>query len=210
MLGGKSDRPGIPLAISPPSDIVLDVARAADPLQYRAAVEKLAQLSDVAGAAADGFDALLGTFTADGAAGADPAPDPMRADLRSRLAAALDGTIGEALDKATDKAAKPYRQFEAFVLQTFVQSMLPKDANHVFGDGLAGSFWSSMLAEQIAAQMAEAGGIGIADAIAPHAGAGRAPVASAFPGYAASLELDFADAVRPSAESDAHAPGGKG
>jgi peptidoglycan hydrolase FlgJ len=57
---------------------------------------------------------------------------------------------------------KPAQQFEAFVLQSFVEPMLPKDDSSYFGEGTAGSIWKSMLAERIGAEMAVAGGIGIA------------------------------------------------
>ena len=142
------------MAISPLSDIVLDVAKAVDPLQYRAAVEKLARLSEAQPRRRRRASTLLLDAQADART---RGTDPMRADLRSRLAASLEAAKGP--------APKPYQQFEAFVLQTFIQSMLPKEAEHVFGDGLAGGYWSSMLAEQIAGQLAKAGGIGIAAAI---------------------------------------------
>jgi peptidoglycan hydrolase FlgJ len=54
-------------------------------------------------------------------------------------------------------------QFEAFVLQEFVSAILPKEAENVYGKGLSGEMWQSMFAEKIAAQMAEHGGVGIAD-----------------------------------------------
>ena len=60
------------------------------------------------------------------------------------------------------KAKKAHQEFEAFVLQTFVESMLPKDAENTYGKGSAGSIWKSMMAEQIGAQLSRAGGIGIA------------------------------------------------
>ncbi len=85
-------------------------------------------------------------------------------------------------------------------LQTFVQEMLPKDASHVFGQGLAGSFWSSMLAEQIAGQMSKSGGLGIADLMASRAGASARP--AALPGYLSSLEFRFADSVLPTGDKN--------
>ena len=48
------------------------------------------------------------------------------------------------------------------VLQTFIQNMLPKDTEGVYGKGLAGDMWKSQLAERVADVMAERGGIGIA------------------------------------------------
>jgi flagellar protein FlgJ len=161
------------VAINPPSDIILDVARAADPLQYNAAVQKLSRLG-AATAPDAAFHLLLGSL---GAEPLEPGFDSVaaeafdwtRADLRSQLAP-FDPS-----SSAADPAMAPARQFEAFVLQTFIQSMFPKDANHVFGEGIAGSYWSSMLAEQIAGQIARSGGIGIADEIAASPPAVRQP-----------------------------------
>ena len=59
-----------------------------------------------------------------------------------------------------------YRKFEAFILQMFVESMLPQDASEVFGKGTAGTVWRSMLAEQIGNEMAKGNGIGIAQQLA--------------------------------------------
>ena len=56
-----------------------------------------------------------------------------------------------------------FRRFEAMVLQTFIQNMLPKDGAAVYGKGMAGEMWKSMLAEKVAGVVAERGGIGIAD-----------------------------------------------
>lgn len=57
----------------------------------------------------------------------------------------------------------PAHKFEALVLHQFVETMLPDDASTVFGEGSTGEIWKSMLAEQVADQMASSGGIGIAD-----------------------------------------------
>jgi Rod binding domain-containing protein len=152
---------GPALAISPLSDIVLDVAKAADPLKYTAAVERLSNAA-APDAASASFEALLGSVDSDSDsdAGFEAAPDMNLADLRSRLAPSLASANPAGAAKA------PYKQFEAFVLQTFIQSMMPKDASHVFGDGIAGSYWSSMLAEGMAKQIANSGGIGIASELA--------------------------------------------
>ena len=49
------------------------------------------------------------------------------------------------------------------MLQTFIQNMLPKDGAAVYGKGIAGDMWKSLLAEKLADVMAERGGIGISD-----------------------------------------------
>lgn len=59
----------------------------------------------------------------------------------------------------------PAQQFEGFVLQSFIEPMLPKDDSSYFGEGTAGAIWKSMLAERIGAQMAAAGGVGIAEMV---------------------------------------------
>jgi peptidoglycan hydrolase FlgJ len=66
---------------------------------------------------------------------------------------------------APQGANEPFRQFEAFVLQSFLENMLPDNVESVYGGGFAGGVWKSMMAEQLANQMARAGGIGIADRI---------------------------------------------
>lgn len=52
------------------------------------------------------------------------------------------------------------------MLQNFVEAMLPRDAESVFGGGSAGASWKSMLAEHVARELARSGGIGIAGTIA--------------------------------------------
>ena len=62
---------------------------------------------------------------------------------------------------------------------------MPDDATAYFGSGTAGSVWKSMLAQQIAEQMAKHGGIGIANELAASmktkAGAGLRPSARSPP-----------------------------
>ncbi len=114
------------MAISPPSDIVLDVARAAGPADLEAARAALVKRSGEAAAA----------FSLDRSAPARPAE--------------------------ADAGGDKFKRFEAMVLQTFIQNMLPKDTEDVYGKGLAGDMWKSQLAERLADVMADRGGIGIA------------------------------------------------
>ncbi|WP_185975129.1 rod-binding protein [Mesorhizobium sp. WSM4310] len=135
------------LAISPPSDIVMDVARAADPMDIEAA---RAALTRRAGGAA-------GAFSVDTSGSLDTAASVDAGSILSRATA----------DKAAATAdpAKKFKKFEAMVLQTFIQNMLPKDTEGVYGTGLAGDMWKSQLAERVADVMAERGGIGIAKSL---------------------------------------------
>jgi Rod binding domain-containing protein len=129
------------LSISPPSDIVFDVAKAADPQKYRQAVEKLA---GVGGASAE--IAELGVSQQ----AFPPAP----------------GAVSSPAPRKTEPPANAYQQFEAYFLQTFVESMLPKDSNALFGSGPAGNIWRSMLAEHLAGNLAKSAEFGIAKKLA--------------------------------------------
>ncbi|MXQ11684.1 rod-binding protein [Microvirga makkahensis] len=136
------------MAINPPSDIISDVARAADPSRYQAATRSLAQGSAPVGEAT--FEDTVRSISA--------RPVGMGTDIYQ-----IRNTLrNDAESAASDKSKKTAQDFEAFILQTFIESMLPKDAENSYGKGSAGSVWRSMLAEQVAAQVAKAGGIGIA------------------------------------------------
>lgn len=132
------------MSISPVSDLVMDVVQAADPAKVMEAQAKLkvtkAQTEAVQLASAGkGFDASIGQVH----------------DLRSLKTSNAN--------EKDDKTVQTYRNFEAMVLQNFVQSMMPKDAEDVYGEGTTGDYWKSMMAEQIAKEISAGGGIGIAD-----------------------------------------------
>ena len=158
------------MAIAPPSDLLLDVARAADPAKVREATAKLARLAADPSATNDGFDKALSKAKV-------ARPDPPASAAPSPLPAAAGSLRATAQPKAD-----AYKKFEAVLLQNFVESMLPKDDDS-FGDSASAGIYRSMMAEQLATQIANAGGIGIAKAIekAHPAGAAKAPVLPATP-----------------------------
>ena len=63
------------------------------------------------------------------------------------------------------------------MLNSFVSELLPKDTGEVFGQGMAGDMWRSMLAEQVSTQIAKSGKLGLArrlfatHEVAPQSGA---------------------------------------
>lgn len=122
------------VAISPPSDIVLDVVNAIDPAALLKAREKLSQAAGAAKAVEGGFqiDATIASTK-------PPAPDAA----------------------ATSKAS--LTKFEGFIIQSFIETILPEQAEATFGNGLAGDMWKSMLSEKIAEVVAERGDLGIAN-----------------------------------------------
>lgn len=125
------------MSISPSSDLVLDVLRAADPASAAAASERLAA----------GGPARVATTVAAG----------------ESFQAQFDRVAGSLPARTDAKTPEAYRKFEAMVLQSFIKEMLPKDGHDVYGKGTAGDIWKSMLARQIATVVSDRGGIGIAD-----------------------------------------------
>ena len=123
------------MAVDLPGDLIMNVARAADPVRLAEASERLR-----AAANARSADTSFVAFDAG----------------RSSLSRA---------NAQSDTAQDSLMKFESVVLQTFVQSLLPKDAESAYGGGFSGEMWQSLLAEKIAEQIAERGGIGIADSV---------------------------------------------
>lgn len=137
------------MAISPPSDIVLDVARAAEPTAVASARAELLRKSQAASAAPfEPFEQPVGTSSSTRAGDAAGPSSP----TLSRTAS--PGELSETSKK-----------FEAMVLQTFISAMMPQNVESTYGEGIAGDMWKSMMAEKVADVVAERGGIGIADQI---------------------------------------------
>jgi hypothetical protein len=152
------------VAISPPSDIVLDVASAADPAKVRAATERLATLAADPTASTRFAETLASTQTP---AASAPKPQAQAQATPSGMANARNG-----VGIASHDMLKTYQKFEAVLLQNFVENILPKDSE-LFGDDKTADIYRSMMAEQFANQLAKSGSIGIAKQIMaahpPHA-----------------------------------------
>lgn len=138
--------------IRPPSDIVLDVARAADPARLAQAQAKLGGASAPAMLAGD---------------------KPTAFDVALREVASTRAS-GRVAPGAPDAAGRAYRGLEEVLLARLVEAMLPNDAKSFYGSGTAGRVWRGFLAEQIARSVAEGGGVGVAARLAPPR-AGAAP-----------------------------------
>jgi peptidoglycan hydrolase FlgJ len=137
------------MAFNPRTDVVLEVASAADPSRATLAAQRLSALAGPNAPTAD-FAANLDRAAA---GSATTAPLANAADARSRLAEAQGGP---------DKTRQAKTQFEAMMLNSFVSELLPKDTGEVFGQGMAGDMWRSMLAEQVSMQIAKSGKLGLA------------------------------------------------
>lgn len=120
------------MAISPPGDILLEVARAAVPEQAEAARARLQSLAKPD----------------------TPFEDP-----------AVERTAAVRAEPAGTGVPESFMRFEALVLESFMQSMLPAENDAVFGGGLSGEMWRGLLAQQLGETLAKRGGIGIAERI---------------------------------------------
>lgn len=138
-------------------DLVLDVLDAADPVTQRAATAKLDALKS------SGAD-FAATMDAEASKAAAAAADQSAAKVAEAQSGVVNGPPVQVIKKPGPDEV--YRKFEAFILQTFVETMLPKESEEVFGKGTAGGVWKSMLAEQLGAQLAKGKGIGIAKQLA--------------------------------------------
>ncbi|OPB30132.1 rod-binding protein [Bartonella sp. WD12.1] len=139
------------MAIQPPSDIVLDVARAADPVEYRASVEKLRDLHTTARTqtAANQENNFAQLVHAD----YTNSHNVTQHELQQ---------VHLKPHSVENKNTEVFKNFEAFILQTFVENMFTTEMQSIFGKGQAGQIWKFMMAEQLAKEFATSGGIGIA------------------------------------------------
>jgi len=138
-------------------DLVLDVLEAADPVTQRAATAKLDALKSAGADFAATMDAEVGKA-------ATAAAEQSATKVAEMPSDAVNGAPVRVIKAPA--SGEVYRKFEAFILQTFVETMLPKESEEVFGKGTAGGVWKSMLAEQLGNQLAKGKGVGIADRLA--------------------------------------------
>jgi len=136
------------VSINPTSDIVLDVARAADPVKCRAAVENLSPGEIADPASITGFDHVL--------------VETVQTYQAKRLSFIGNGATTPEIPPQVDARMKAYRGLEQLVLENLVENMLPKESGAFFGTGTAGEIWRSFLADQLAAQVGKVVDLGIA------------------------------------------------
>jgi hypothetical protein len=149
------------------TDIVLGVALAADPERYRAAAERLRSMS---AEAASGGNVNIEAFSAS-------VEKALADSVASRPAVLANASPRISAMSVRQTGGNAFGELEAFVLQTFIQSMLPKNASNVFGKGSAGEIWKSMLAEKLGHEVARSGQLGIAARLRSASVAGALSVA---------------------------------
>ncbi len=141
------------MSISPPSDIIMDVIRAA-------------------GHAPGGPASTSASGVAGGPIPIGKVPESLREAMarewESYLAAASKtNEVPAATARSRPQANSPLRKsmakLEGVLLQTMLQGIMAGRENGPFGTGLAGGYWKSLMVQAIADRLAERGGIGIAD-----------------------------------------------
>jgi hypothetical protein len=152
------------VSINPISDIVLDVARAADPLRSRAATDKLSRGEAANQVSSGGFDHMLTNATG--------------ARQASQNSFVSGNTKSSEISPRMDARTKAYKGLEQLVLKNLVESMLPKDSGAFFGTGTASDIWRSFLADQLATQVGNTVDLGIVhkSTVAPNSILSREPV----------------------------------
>lgn len=142
---------GGPVSINPTSDIVLDVARAADPERSRAATARLERLGHLDRTTGAGFTAIV----------EDTGREP--SSLLGQVALLGAKTVGSV--PRGDARTEAAKGIEQLILQKLIECMLPKAAGTLFGHGTAGDVWRSMLAQQLATQLGSTIDLGVGRAI---------------------------------------------
>ena len=147
------------LSIFAVSDLVLDVANAADPTRRKQALDRLETLGQNAAP-----DAAAGTdFAAHvNLTGGGPS---LAAESVAAMQSKLENTHDHHLPHGNQSGLQ---KFEAFVLGNFIGLMMPKGNDAVYGKGMAGEMWESLSAQYIGDAVAKRGGIGLAKSLAPH------------------------------------------
>jgi len=135
------------VSINPISDIVLDVARAADPVKSQTAAEKLSRKEGTSQVSIGSFDHVLAHTPA--------------------MVQAAQKSLGDGGSKSPetlpriDSRTKAYKGLEQLVLKNLMENLLPKESKVLFGTGTAGDFWRSFLADQLATQLGKSVNLGI-------------------------------------------------
>jgi hypothetical protein len=138
--------------MSASSDLIVEVARAADPAQSASVTRRLEALAQDGATPATNFAATLAATSA-----AAPASAPPIGQGLGNARFAFEGA-----GSAADRTSQAHLKFEAALLNNFVSEMLPKNADSVYGEGYAGDMWRSLLAQTVSEQIAKSGALGIA------------------------------------------------
>lgn len=137
------------MAIFPATDLVIDVGRAADPSRKAEALKRLEKLS---------------FSTAVSALNSEP-PIPYNTHSSKRLSVDNSksnlSTSPNVASGNQDSHVFAFKKFEAFILQTWLEILLPNAGSGAYGNDQAGSLWRSLMAEQLGDQLSKNDSLGL-------------------------------------------------
>lgn len=139
------------MSITPLSDIVLDVARAVDPVRSAAATARLVRLAQAEAGSGPSFEQFAETTR----------PTPAEPSIAATPVTSRSARTQPRIDTRADAV----KGLEQLVLQELVDSMLPEQGGTIFGGGSAGDVWRSMLSRQLAAQIGSVVDLGMGQAM---------------------------------------------
>jgi peptidoglycan hydrolase FlgJ len=138
------------VSIKPPSDILLDVARAADPAKSTAAMERLVRLGGKGDVDEAQFRDVLGRV------------NTPRSSSPSLPAIAEPRFANTQPEKVKETAqTKAYQGITALLLENLVDNMMPDDDDGFFGSETGSSVWRSMLAQELGTSLSKSVNLGI-------------------------------------------------
>ncbi len=158
------------MSISPPSDILLDSLRGADPAARTASLEKLKKYGQTVITPANGEPSFKNQLTRVQTNG-----------MPFHASSALTQMRNDALlnKPQTTPTRTALQQFEGTFIKNFIDTMQPTTTSSLYGKGTAGSVWQSFMSDAVAKKISEAGGVGIAKSLETQlVSEARAPVAS--------------------------------
>lgn len=145
------------MAVSIPSDLILDVMRNADPARLNVAKSKLHSLDDREGSPVD-FANVLGGIDTNVARGGSAAV----VNNQGKPPELPSGGV------QTAAMTDAHVDFERMVLRNLFESLLPSEGSGAFGSGPSAGVWRSLAADQLAGVYADEGGVGIASSLTAH------------------------------------------
>ncbi|MFO1131774.1 MAG: rod-binding protein [Hyphomicrobiales bacterium] len=159
------------MAVSLPSDLIVDVMRNADPSRRNAAAVRLQSLGTNTNFASTADDLVQMAMEPVGNTGEV---------LSSNL------TASPGMKTHPDEKSNAYRGFEHMVLRNLFEVLLPDEKSGAFGGGPSAGVWRSMAADQLAGVYADAGGVGIARVLAGGSGDSAPRLAAQWPYFTVS------------------------
>lgn len=155
------------MSISPPSDIVLDVINAANPLKQNLALQRLQKLAKVAKPGAVTFSETFQKKIDVASAPAKSQPAKTFHAVEVQTSTRNNELFAQVrrvnLNDADSPLKKAHRKLESVFLKGIISSMLSAQEGTMYGKGIAGNYWKSFMADAIAEQVSKGKGIGIAD-----------------------------------------------